>query len=429
MLYEVKQTIIERLHLLKDKWIWAYISYNDRITWDIISDTLDQFPWVWSNISYNKNITWENIKENLHLPWNWETLTLTRKITWEIIQENPQIPWAKELITYNPNITLEIAQNNRDSDIQWDIDGLTLYSHGSFHNMEWDFIVSGLKKLKTHNNSVEIKPWNWDRISNHPQLTWKFIESNPFYDWNWRYISARDFITIEIVMNNLNKYPWQWNNILMNKNMTWDIIHDNFLAPDRDPSIEINWVCISQNPNITWAIINKFPNYPWNYSIILKRNDIIEEILETDSVKKYPMFDDIYERFYVDIPNYSNWQQTPPPRHILTENIELDADTHRMELVFPMRKWTASLTFEKIKDLYANQYHLCMHKHMVSENPNVLLSPQEEEILIRRHLSAFKIIRVWRDCISTPNHPICDRRLKREFNHLKKVHNEVRSEL
>lgn len=416
MLYEVKKTIIERLDLLKDQWIWAYISYNDRITWDIISETLDKFPWVWSNVSYNKNITWDIIKNNLHLPWNWETLTLSRKITWDIIRDNPHIPWTKGLIPYNPNITLEIVQNNCDSDIPWDTQGLSL-NRDTYHHSEWEYIVSGLKEPMHHNNSVSIKEWNWYRISTHPQLTWKFIESNPFYNWDWEYISAREFITIEILMNNLTKFPWHWNKILMNANMTWEIIQTHFLNADRDPSIpELNWACISQNPNITWSIVNKFPDYPWNYYFLLKNNSIIEEILESHEVRKYPLFDDIYERFYVEIPNSSEHNSNA---NNITENIEWDS-INRMELVFPIRKWTASLTFEKIRDIYANNYHIFKHKHLVSENPNVLLTAQEEETFVRRHLCAFKLIRAWRDSISNPNFQVCRRRLTSEFQHLQK---------
>ena len=49
------------------------------------------------------------------------------------------------------------------------------------------------------------KPWNWEYISENPNITWEIIQANPDKPWNWRHISK-------------------------NSNITWDIIHSN---PDK----------------------------------------------------------------------------------------------------------------------------------------------------------------------------------------------------
>jgi len=49
------------------------------------------------------------------------------------------------------------------------------------------------------------KPWNWQYISENPNITWEIIHANPDKPWNWRHISK-------------------------NSNITWDIIHSN---PDK----------------------------------------------------------------------------------------------------------------------------------------------------------------------------------------------------
>ena len=56
---------------------------------------------------------------------------------------------------------------------------------------------------------------------------WQFIIDNPDKDWNWNLISENPNITWEIIQNNSDK-PWSRNKILSNKNITWEIIQNNF---------------------------------------------------------------------------------------------------------------------------------------------------------------------------------------------------------
>jgi hypothetical protein len=48
-------------------------------------------------------------------------------------------------------------------------------------------------------------------------------------------------------------------------------------------------------------------------------------------------------------------------------------------------------------------------------NPNMLLSVSDIASIVKRDHSASVIQRVWRRVISDPNHPVCKRRLLREY--------------
>ena len=80
------------------------------------------------------------------------------------------------------------------------------------------------------------KPWNWDSISENPNITIEFINKYPDKPWDWDWVSKNPNITMEIIDNNPDK-PWKWN-------------------------------YISINPNITMEFINKYPNKSWNWSNI-----------------------------------------------------------------------------------------------------------------------------------------------------------------
>jgi len=102
------------------------------------------------------------------------------------------------------------------------------------------------------------KRWDWNGISENPNITWEIIKENPNKDWSWWYISRNPNITWEIIKANPNK-PWNWHGISSNPNITWEIIKAN-------PNKPWSWYGVSCNPNITWEIIKTNPNKDWNWS-------------------------------------------------------------------------------------------------------------------------------------------------------------------
>ena len=82
----------------------------------------------------------------------------------------------------------------------------------------------------------------------------------PNKQWNWDFISNNPNLTLEIIMKYPNK-PWDWDTISQNSNITMEMIESN---PDKP----WNWGCISFNPNLTMYMIETYPEKPWNWKYI-----------------------------------------------------------------------------------------------------------------------------------------------------------------
>ena len=66
----------------------------------------------------------------------------------------------------------------------------------------------------------------------------------------------------KIILNNPDEY-WNWNFISQNPNITWNIIQANLDKP-------WNWDRLSENPNITWEIVRDNPDKPWVWAYLSK---------------------------------------------------------------------------------------------------------------------------------------------------------------
>ena len=46
------------------------------------------------------------------------------------------------------------------------------------------------------------KPWDWDYLSENPNITWEIIQANPDKPWDWGFISGNPNITWKIIQFN-----------------------------------------------------------------------------------------------------------------------------------------------------------------------------------------------------------------------------------
>ncbi len=79
-------------------------------------------------------------------------------------------------------------------------------------------------------------------------------------------------------MDIINKYPdkpWDWDWISNNPNITMDMINQ---YPDKP----WDWGGISRNPNITMDIINQYPDKPWDWLWISRNPKIIMESFDPE---------------------------------------------------------------------------------------------------------------------------------------------------
>ena len=46
------------------------------------------------------------------------------------------------------------------------------------------------------------KPWDYEYLSENPNITWEIVQQNPDKPWDWSDISRNPNITSDIVINN-----------------------------------------------------------------------------------------------------------------------------------------------------------------------------------------------------------------------------------
>jgi hypothetical protein len=57
--------------------------------------------------------------------------------------------------------------------------------------------------------------------------------------------------------------PWSWETLSYHSNITWQIIKDNLDKP-------WDWDHVSMNPNITWSIVQTYSGMPWKWRTLAK---------------------------------------------------------------------------------------------------------------------------------------------------------------
>jgi len=124
------------------------------------------------------------------------------------------------------------------------------------------------------------KPWDWDKLSRNPNVTWDIVQQNTDIPWDWYVLSANpDITTWDIVQKNPDK-PWDWVFLTSNPNITLDIVQQN---PDKP----WDWFGISANPTLSWGFIQKNPDKPWDWCFISENPNITWDIVQQNPGKPW----------------------------------------------------------------------------------------------------------------------------------------------
>ena len=76
--------------------------------------------------------------------------------------------------------------------------------------------------IKTQN-----KPWNYDELSNNPNVTWELVQALPDKPWNYYFLSSNPNITWDIIQSNPYK-PWNFYELSKNPNIIWDNVNSHW---------------------------------------------------------------------------------------------------------------------------------------------------------------------------------------------------------
>lgn len=262
---------------------WSYVFFslffeNEKIKFNL----RDRDFFYTQSLSKNENITWDIIKKNPNIKWDYIGLSKNPNITMDIIWNNPHKDWYPELYSTNINVTWDIIQANPDKKFSYN-------GFSSNLNITWDIVINNPNisfnyEALTVNPSIPIeiilanpdKPWRYDLISNRKDLTWEIVQGNPQIRWNLSDIIKNNFITWDIIKNDIQNLYGSLQYFTYNKNITLDIIKDEKYK-------YVMWAMegLSMNESITWKDVCDNPKLRWNYCLLpLNPNISLDIILD-----------------------------------------------------------------------------------------------------------------------------------------------------
>ena len=177
---------------------------------------------------------------------------------------------------------------------------------------DWDLISNNPNITMDIINKYPDKPWNWNRISENPNITMNMIENNLDKPWNWKMVSKNPNLTIDFIDKHFNKY-WNWNCIVSNKRIFEEALN-NINKEWRFTSIphcKIKFIKkVVRNPwiiydsehyinNVTMEMVIKNPDKPWEWGYIVYFNDLtIEYINILEKTNSFNTFNNQNKSFW-----------------------------------------------------------------------------------------------------------------------------------
>lgn len=134
------------------------------------------------------------------------------------------------------------------------------------------------------------KSWHWHRLSSHPQLTFDSVRSLSDKDWDWGAVSEHPNISLETIAAHPD-YFWKFRErevpfeILIKLPRYKKYHTDTWFAPWAivlcNPTMEWDWERLSQRGDLTWETVLKHPDLPWHWNRLTQRRHITIDIVQS----------------------------------------------------------------------------------------------------------------------------------------------------
>jgi len=209
--------------------------------------------------------------------------------------------------------------------------------------------------------------WDWEELSENPNITMEDIQENPDFPWNWRYISQNPNLTLDFIYKNPSK-DWDWNYVSKNSGITWEDIKNNIDLPWR-------WNFVSQNPTITSDIVKENPDKYWAHASFY-RNPSMKMLNIEYYIGRIP--DDFPSRSNIDIETIlfiilKSESSIRPLMYDFSKNSNLTIDLVKKNMNLPWSWfWISENSNINIKDIQENP-ELPWNWRGLSGNPNITI--------------------------------------------------------
>lgn len=224
----------------------------------IFKDYLENptYNWDFSKMSHLSNILQEPRLFQLNKDWDWDYVSEHASWISFVEEEIYFVNKYKDTLNFqllssrtDINLTENVISKFEKKGYKWDWYALTNNSS----------VCYSLKFIKEH---IE-KPWNWELLSNHPELNNEFVKEYKNKNWNWAIVTARDFFepSVDILQYiiNLGK-TINWEKISLNSKLSLEVIEHYAEYIDWDILIRDNISLNDIAPNLV-RFINKFESH------------------------------------------------------------------------------------------------------------------------------------------------------------------------
>lgn len=303
--------------------------------------------------------------------WNYNMLiSKYHRKFWEMVEKHLYVKWPWRYIFEYPH-----------SSVDWNIHFPDeAYKHASSNR------TITLEILKKHRN----KPWDWkkitykfadfDTIVGNEDLPWCFktlsktiydldqVTCHKDKDWDWKVITHRFCSDVSMVLDTYPETPW-----------------------------DIPTVCAIV-PSFDYNVLERCPHIAWDYGALSERGDFDWDVFKKHMDKPW-CFDTLSSRDDLDWNIIVEFPHLPWNFNILACRADLDIGVvNKTQDKWSMRRISknASITRQMVR----RYYHLRWKGKWSA---------------VRREKAANIIKRHWRRVVSNPYHPVCQRRLLREF--------------
>jgi hypothetical protein len=305
--------------------------------------------------------------------WNYPVIILKHgQDFWDMIEKHLDTKWPWRYIfecrhiyvNWNiqfPNEAYKYASNNQS---------ITLEILKRYIDKPWDF--RELTRNFNFNTIIQNAdmPWSFSVLSYRMSLDFKDIHQHKEKGWEWKIITQRFCRHMNVFFDH-SDIPWDMNVVCSQVyDFKWSVIEEY-------PDIQWDFVALCQRGDFTWDIFSKYPDKPWCYDTLCYLDEF-----DWNMVVRYPN---------------KQWNY-----NILACRKDID-----MRVIDKTREKWSMRRISKNPAITENTVKKYYHLHW-----------KGKWSAIRRMHAANIIKKYWREVVSNPYHPICQRRLLYEFNRL-----------
>jgi len=254
-------------------WDYESIACNPNTTREYILDhylaagslnmEIDLYQRLMAFISMNRNITAEDILKYPDLAWDTVHLLKYANITPD------EVFTLLELgIRGFGGCTREMALYDYSSNSLLTREMIRTYGEWVW---DWEFITARPWITVEHILANEQRQRGLVGFARNPNLTMNVVLRNHVIYEQSQDVSMNPGITWEIITD-YPDYPWDWRYVSRNPNITLEIVLDN-------PDIKWDWFELSANINITWEMIKDNPDLPWDKDNVSENPNITWDIV------------------------------------------------------------------------------------------------------------------------------------------------------